>query len=56
MLMGICCSMFFEPKCKKCGCPYHYYTSDEHASRQSCRGHNDDNNIEFSYHEWKSIF
>ena len=27
-----------------------------HASRQSCRGHTDDNSIEFGYHEWKTLF
>ena len=54
--MGLCCSIFFEPKCKKCGCPYYNYTNDEHASRQSCRGHKDDNSIEFGYHEWKTLF
>lgn len=54
--MGLCCSIFCEPKCRKCGCPYHYYNDKEHASRQSCRGHTDNNYIEFGYHEWKSIF
>lgn len=54
--MGLCCSIFFEPKCDKCGCPYNYYNNYEHASRQSCRGHKDDKNIEIGYHDWRSIF
>ena len=53
--MGLCCSIFFEPKCIKCGCPYYYYNDNVHASRQSCRGQPNAKKVEFTYHEWRSI-
>lgn len=41
--MGICYSFmnaidcFNETKCIDCDVPYHYYSNNEHRSRQSCR-------------------
>ena len=51
--MGMCCSLLLEEtKCVKCGCPYYYYNSKEHASRQSCRGYETEQYVKPQYHEW----
>lgn len=37
-------------ECKYCGCPYEYYSSKNHSTRQSCLVSND------KYHVFQSSF
>ena len=50
--MGLCCSCCCDSYCTKCGCPYHHYHNDKHASRRSCRGYINNLSGKTEYHNW----